>query len=76
MHHFASSRDQQQAHQKLVPIALEVETLKTDEVLQLVVYLHSETQGSKSETILLKKKVIGIGIFYKNPEIEKLEIYR
>ena len=46
MHHFAaSSQDQQQAHQIPVPIALEVETPKTDEVLQLVVYLHSETKG-------------------------------
>lgn len=55
MHHFAaSSPDQQQAHQILVPIALEVETLKTDEVLQLVVYLHSETKGSNLENSLHK----------------------
>lgn len=37
-------QDQLQGHQIPVPIALEVETLKTDEVLQLVAYLHSGTK--------------------------------
>ena len=46
MHHItASSKDQQQAHQISVPIALEVQIPKTDEVLQLVAYLHLETKG-------------------------------
>lgn len=47
-------QDQLQGHQIPVPIALEVETLKTDEVLQLVAYLHSkpvdEPQITENET--------------------------
>ena len=42
MQYSASYLDQGECHQVLVPIALEVETPKTDEVPELVVYLHSK----------------------------------
>ena len=50
MHYFvASCQDQGQAHQILVPIALEAETPKTGVILQLVAYLHSETGQTKQQ---------------------------
>jgi hypothetical protein len=43
----ASCQDQGQAHQILVPIALEAETPKTGVIHQVVAYLHSETGQTK-----------------------------
>jgi len=45
----ASCQDQGQAHQILVPIALEAETPKTGVIHQVVAYLHSETGQTKQQ---------------------------